>query len=103
MAYTCITGSQHAHERGASPGLTSRMHHTELYTKLGFHSTFIPSEARLYLGSTEILSSLSTRSWPNNSDISTMVYGITVRLAGMKALNDSVPTALVAQGKQMLQ
>jgi len=36
MAYTCITGSQHAHESGASPGLTSRTYHTELYTKLVF-------------------------------------------------------------------
>ena len=26
------------------------MYHNELYTELGFHSTFIPSEARLYLG-----------------------------------------------------
>ena len=31
-------------------------------------------------------SSSSTGSWPKNFDISTMVYGITIRLAGMKAL-----------------
>ena len=31
-------------------------------------------------------SSSLTRSWPKNSNISTMVYGMTVRLAGMKAL-----------------
>ena len=52
----------------------------------------IPSEARLYPLSIDIFhfssssSSSSTRSWPKNFDISRMVYGITIRLAGMKAL-----------------
>ena len=32
---------------------------------------------------------LSTRSWPNNVNISRMVYGITIRLTGMKAVTDS--------------
>ena len=32
---------------------------------------------------------LSTGSWPNNVNISRMVYGITIRLTGMKAVTDS--------------
>ena len=54
----------------------------------------IPSETRLYLGSIEIFRRrrhrchhcCRTGSCPKNSDISTMVYGTTVRLAGKKAL-----------------
>ena len=33
--------------------------------------------------------SSSARSWPKNSDISRMVCGMTIRLAGMRALTDS--------------
>ena len=56
----------------------------------------IPSEARLYPRSTDIFRRHRRRrrrrrrqrelSWPKNFDISRMVYGITIRLAGMKAL-----------------
>ena len=55
--------------------------------------SLVPSEARLYprgfnwdFSSSSSSSSSSTGSWPKNFDISTMVYGITIRLAGMKAL-----------------
>ena len=49
------------------------------------------------------LSSSSTGSWPKNFDISIMVYGITIRLAGMKALTDSDCTRTNLRGPRILK
>ena len=45
--------------------------------------------------------SSSARSWPKNFDISRMVCGITIRLAGMKALTDSDCTRTHLRGPRI--